>query len=187
MSWPRVTVARRTRALTARPSARSLTRRIARADARLQRRLRSTAHGPRTVATVRAFSATGEHAAAWLAIGAAGAALDAPRRVRWLRALRAVLGAYALNTALKAAVGRRRPSLHDLPALVRTPTGLSFPSAHATTSFAAARAYSGLLPAAPLYAAAAAMGLSRVYLGVHYPADVAAGAVLGTAVGGLGR
>ena len=45
----------------------------------------------------------------------------------------------------------------------------SYPSAHATTSFAAAAALP--LPAAPLYALAAAMALSRVYLGVHYPSD----------------
>ena len=61
-----------------------------------------------------------------------------------------------------------------------TPTGLSFPSSHSTSSFAAARAFGALLPRAPLYCAAAAMALSRLYLGVHYPSDVAAGAALGT-------
>ena len=133
---------------------------------------------------MRRFSRLGEHAAIWLALGLAGAAVDVRRRARWLRAARAVLLAYALNTLLKTVVRRKRPQLELLPALISTPTALSFPSAHASSSFAAARAYSAFLPAGPLYGVATAMALSRVYLGVHYPSDIAAGAVLGTLVAG---
>ena len=129
------------------------------------------------------FSQLGEHGALWLAIGAAGQLIDRRRRGRWRAGMRAVAAAYALNTAIKPLAGRRRPELPGLPPLSATPTKLSFPSAHASTSFAGALAYSRAgQPAAGLYALAAALSLSRVYLGVHHPSDVLAGAMLGTAV-----
>jgi membrane-associated phospholipid phosphatase len=146
--------------------------------------LRTAGHTPAAETAVRGFSALGEHAAIWLAIGATGAALDPSRRERWLRGVAVVGGAYALNTAVKLVVRRRRPEVAGLPALAGTPTGLSFPSAHATSSFAAARAYSSLLPAGPLYGLAFGLALSRLYLGVHWPSDSLAGAALGTAVAG---
>src|SRR5207302_6984547 len=116
------------------------------------------------------------------------AALDQdPRRTHaWLRGVGIVIGAYAANQAVKFAVRRKRPQLPGLPALTPTVTKLSFPSAHATTSFAAARAYGGLAPAGALYAAACAFAVSRPYLGGHYPSDVLAGAGLGTALAELG-
>ena len=136
---------------------------------------------------MRSFSLLGEHAAVWLVLGGTGIAVDAPRRGRWRRAVVSVATAYVANTALKVAVGRRRPAPEGLPPLAGTPTGLSFPRAHATSSFAAARAYSTLVPGPPLYALACALALSRLYLGVHYPSDSLAGMALGTAVGQLGR
>ena len=60
------------------------------------------------------------------------------------------------------------------------PPRTAFPS-----SFAAARAYSGLLPAAPLYGLATALALSRMYLGVHFPSDALAGAALGLTLAAL--
>jgi membrane-associated phospholipid phosphatase len=157
-----------------------------RADLGLFRLVRSAAAPPASDA-VRRFSSSGEHGAVWLAIGALGAAVDAEHRTQWRRGMLVVMATYALNTAIKVVVRRRRPEVPGLPALIPTPTALSFPSAHASTSFAAARAYSRLVPAAPLYAAAAAMAGSRVYLGVHYPSDVAAGALLGLAMGSAAR
>ena len=98
---------------------------------------------------------------------------------------RTVAVAYAANYAVKLVVRRRRPELPGLPPLTPTVSTLSFPSAHTTTSFAAARAFRGLVPARGLYAAAAVFAISRPYLGVHYPSDVLAGAALGTFVGEL--
>jgi membrane-associated phospholipid phosphatase len=92
-----------------------------------------------------------------------------------------------VNQAIKLLVRRPRPDLPGLPPVVRTMSNRSYPSAHATTSAAGARALAPLLPRAPLYALAAGLALSRPYLGVHYPSDTVAGAVLGTAVAELLR
>ncbi|HEV3321436.1 MAG TPA: phosphatase PAP2 family protein [Solirubrobacteraceae bacterium] len=157
-------------------------------DERILRWARTGGHSPRADHAVARFSRIGERGAVWLALGAAGWALDPPRRTRWARATGVVAGTFALNTAVKLAVRRPRPELPGLPALTTTPTQLSFPSAHTSTSFAGARVYTRLgLPAPPLYALAALLAASRLYLGVHYPSDILAGVLLGTAVAGRMR
>jgi membrane-associated phospholipid phosphatase len=162
-------------------------RRVAIVDLRLYRLLRVQLQVPGAEEPIRRFSHLGQHAALWLALGAVGGVVDRDRRLRWWRGAASVGAAYLFNTAIKGVVRRQRPAFEELPALVTTPTALSFPSAHASSSFAAARAYSCLVPAGPLYATAGAMALSRVYLGVHYPTDIAAGAALGMVMGGAGR
>ena len=92
-----------------------------------------------------------------------------------------------VSTLLKDLFDRTRPPLADpsVVPLVTTPDSPSFPSGHALTAFAAAVAVGALHPRLrwPLVALAALVGLSRVYLGVHYALDVLAGALIGTIIG----
>jgi membrane-associated phospholipid phosphatase len=94
--------------------------------------------------------------------------------------LLAVAAADGLAGLLKILVGTHRPA--D-PGLVTIPHSGSFPSGHTATAFAGATILSALVPrAAPaFYVLAAAIGYSRVYVGVHWPLDVLGGAVLGVA------
>jgi membrane-associated phospholipid phosphatase len=114
-------------------------------------------------------------------------AIDRPRRSRWRRATLSVLGAQLASATAKQLIRRRRPEIEGLEALISTPTGLSFPSSHATGSLAAARAFAPLVGAWAIYPPAVLMALTRIHLGVHYPSDILAGAALGTLVGSLGR
>jgi undecaprenyl-diphosphatase len=92
----------------------------------------------------------------------------------------------ALSLALKGLIVRARPPVRypEPEPLVRVPHDHSFPSGHAATSFACATILAFAVPrlAIPFYVLAAAIGFSRVYVGVHYPLDVLGGAALGVAV-----
>jgi decaprenylphosphoryl-5-phosphoribose phosphatase len=177
--------------------ARQERRRPASIDERLLRFARTRGHTPAAERAVARFSKLGEHGAVWVAMGIAGSLAAQPGRRRswmhadatracprsWMRATATVAATYGANTLIKFAVRRRRPDLPGLPPLAGTPTRLSFPSAHSSTSFAAALAYRRLgAPAAPLYGLAGGLALSRLYLGLHYPSDVLAGALFGSAL-----
>jgi undecaprenyl-diphosphatase len=156
-------------------------------DLRLLRLLRTRGHTPGLERGMIRLAQAGENGLLWNAIAVAGGVVSSRRRDDFVRAVEIVLATLALNTAVKYAVRRARPVLEDaLPALTPVLSGRSYPSAHASTSFAGARALAAAgLPSAPLHAVAAAMALSRPYLGVHYPSDVVAGAFLGDAVARL--
>ena len=156
-------------------------------DRRLLRTMRTRCHGPQIETSGKALGTAGEWGAVWVAIGVAAAAVDSTRRERWLRAAAVAPAAVGVNYLVKLAVGRRRPRLRRLPPLASAPSELSFPSAHATSSLAAATAMGRVAPGSrlPLYGLAGAICLTRPYLGMHYPSDVLGGAALGVAIGRL--
>lgn len=131
------------------------------------------------------YASAGESGRIWIVAALVGALADRPRRARWLWAALGVPLTLGMNFCVKLAVRRERPRLEGIEAAASVPTSLSFPSAHAATSFAGATLIGCLVPPLrpALYTAAALMAFSRPYLGVHYPSDVLAGAVVGTALG----
>jgi undecaprenyl-diphosphatase len=135
-----------------------------------------------------ALSAAGTAALLWIVL-APLLALWARRPVLSTTLLTAltVWTADVLAVLLKGAVDRERPHrlLESAEPLLRWDTGSSFPSGHAATSVAGAIVLSYLIGRGWLILGvlAAAVAFSRVYIGVHYPLDVLAGAALGAAVG----
>jgi membrane-associated phospholipid phosphatase len=153
-------------------------------DNRLLYAMRTRFHPPAAEAVAKALGKLGAYGAVWLAIGIVLAFIDPDNGEDWLVA--GLLGPFAigLNFAVKLVVRRPRPVLDGLPPLGGAPSSLSFPSAHATSSFACATAMTRIAPeAAILFVLAAAMAAGRPYLGMHYPSDVLAGVILGIGLG----
>lgn len=137
---------------------------------------------PGVLTGARALSHFGEHSLGWLAVAALAALLDPRRRREWLAAGAGAFLAHAAAVLIKRVVRRVRPHHPDIAVNVGTPSRLSFPSAHATSTTAAAllmaRASGSALPLLLI----PPMALSRLVLGVHYPSDVVAGAAIGAGV-----
>ena len=107
------------------------------------------------------------------------------RRAGLLALFAMILGLLVTNVTIKPLVERARPwLLWPIEPLVTEKDPNSFPSGHTCAAFAAAMAWARTLPLKRdqviAVVMAVLMGLSRLYVGVHYPSDVLVGAVIGS-------
>ena len=139
-----------------------------------------------------AYTTLGDHGLLWIAATVLLLLAPKTRRAAATGLLALALGALVTNVALKPLIERLRPFVADpsLVPLLFVSDMSSFPSGHTTAAFAAAMGWCLSLPDTwrwrwLLLASAVLMGFSRLYVGVHYPGDVLAGAVIGIAAGFL--
>lgn len=159
---------------------------LARVDHAVLRSTRRALGGTPAVGLARGLSRFGEHALGWIALGAVGWA-SGRRREDWVTATVGVVTAHAAGVGVKRVVRRVRPALEDVPALVATPSRLSFPSAHSCSTAAAAVGFGPIVGRPAMVGVTGLMLVSRVLLGVHYPSDVISGAALGAGTAALVR
>jgi len=140
------------------------------------------------------LSFSGHGGTVWLA---AGACLAVARKISFLNLIRLVLAIVAATVitddTLKPLIHRTRPfdelanRATHVEVLGDRPEDASFPSGHTSNAFASAWVLSSAMPGVSVvwWLLAAAIGFSRIYVGVHYPIDVVGGAIVGCLCGAL--
>ena len=142
---------------------------------------------------MRGLSRAADHSKLWFASAAALALLGGPGGRLAARKGLVSLGIASgfANLLAKPLTARRRPTRREAEELasrhVQMPRSSSFPSGHAASAFAFATGAAAAQPmlSAPLRILATLVGYSRVHTGVHYPADVLAGAFIGVSAAEL--
>jgi undecaprenyl-diphosphatase len=160
----------------------------------LDRRLYDLINGlPHTTTSDRYVSVMSDlgEGLGWVAGGMALALLGGSkgRRAGMATAFSSLAATYMVQVHVKPLFRRVRPFVDREARVVGIrPPDHSFPSGHTASSFAGATALAFYYPkAAPLlYGLAAAVGASRVHLGVHFPSDAAVGGVIGIGIGTFG-
>ncbi len=138
------------------------------------------------------LSSAADHSILWFALGALQSAKrgDVSRGVRLATAIAGE--SIITNGIVKSFFRRVRPKLEEadgrMPFGMRRPVTSAFPSGHATSGFMAAVLLSEGTSLGPLYFGLAGLvAASRVYVRMHHPSDVVAGAVFGLALGLVAR
>ena len=141
-------------------------------------------------AVLPAISRTADHGELWIFLAFILLLVRGQRKYGAAVACGLVLDLVSCNMLLKPLVGRIRPFAVNtaVELLTKAPLDASFPSGHTAASFAAVFALktAGSPLWKPALAVAVVMAFSRLYLYVHWPSDVLAGALLGAAVGWAG-
>ena len=135
---------------------------------------------------VEGFTRLGNAGLLWIVLSLAMLCWKPTRKAGVLALVSMLLGLLCTNVILKHLVGRPRPWLDiaQLVPLIAEPDPNSFPSGHTCAAFAAGMIWVRALPQRWMRVLSAVlavcMGLSRLYVGVHYPSDVLAGALVGS-------
>lgn len=135
------------------------------------------------------YTSMGDAGAIWIVMSAAMLCYKPTRKAGALVLMAMLLGMLCTNVILKPLIARPRPWLDvaGLVPLINEADPNSFPSGHTCAAFAAAMVLWRALPETwtgtkvLIMVMAVLMGLSRLYVGVHYPSDVLAGAIIGSA------
>jgi undecaprenyl-diphosphatase len=134
---------------------------------------------------MRSFTVAGRAGALWGVIAALAFLATGLKPYNLLVPWTAVAVSWTLAEGAKFLFDRARPYISDMEIapLIKTPSSSSFPSGHSATAAAGAITLSAVYPlfASALILSGILVALSRVYLGVHYPFDVLAGILIGTA------
>jgi undecaprenyl-diphosphatase len=169
---------------------------VAAFDERVDRWFEPLRGNPSLDSAAKVITGLGDHGLMWAATSAWRARHTGPERARAVRALTvAGVESSVVNAAIKALVGRSRPDrsgvrLAEGGVPVREPRTSSFPSGHTLAAFCAAtvmcqRGDRG--GNALLFTSASLVGISRLHLRAHHASDVLGGALIGTALGLVGR
>lgn len=140
---------------------------------------------------VKGYTKLGNAGMLWIVLSVVLLCIPKTRKAGIVSLLAMLLGMLCTNVTLKHLVGRSRPwlTVEGLIPLIEEPDPNSFPSGHTCAAFAAASAWWRTLPELWMkvtgVALAAAMGFSRLYVGVHFPSDVLAGMAVGLICGWL--
>lgn len=165
---------------------------IQRLDERCLRWIAETLRGPVLDGFMVFYTALGNGGWIFILLGLLMLVFRSTRRVGASSLTAMLLGLLVTNLTLKPLVARLRPwvVMENFATLVTSSDMNSFPSGHTCAAFAFAVALCVVLPQkwakAAALLAAALMGFSRLYVGVHFPSDVVAGALAGALCGLLG-